>query len=108
MVLVWALDRFTREGVAETFQHIKRLASHSVHFVSFTEENFRTTGPAGEPMIAVALDCQTGAGQDFSKGAGRVEQSPGAWQQERQAGRTARRRLPGGSTPCQNRPGGAL
>jgi len=54
VVLVWALDRFTREGVAETFQYIKRLASHGVQFVSFTEEHFRTTGPTGELMIAVA------------------------------------------------------
>jgi DNA invertase Pin-like site-specific DNA recombinase len=54
LVLVWALDRLTREGVAETFEHIKRLTSHGVQFVSFTEEHFRTTGPAGELMIAVA------------------------------------------------------
>jgi DNA invertase Pin-like site-specific DNA recombinase len=54
VVLVWALDRFTREGVAETFQYIKRLTSHGAQFVSFTEEHFRTTGPAGELMIAVA------------------------------------------------------
>jgi len=54
LVLVWALDRLTREGVAETFEYIKRLSSHGVQFVSFTEEHFRTTGPAGELMIAVA------------------------------------------------------
>jgi DNA invertase Pin-like site-specific DNA recombinase len=54
LVLVWALDRFTREGVAETFEYIKRLTLHGVQFVSFTEEHFRTTGPAGELMIAVA------------------------------------------------------
>jgi len=54
LALVWALDRLTREGVAETFERIKRLASHGVQFVSFTEEHFRTTGPAGELMIAVA------------------------------------------------------
>jgi len=54
MVLVWALDRLTREGVAETFEYIKRLKTHGVQFVSFTEEHFRTTGPAGELMIAVA------------------------------------------------------
>ena len=54
VVLVWALDRLTREGVAETFEHIKRLTSHGVQFVSFTVEHFRTTGPAGELMIAVA------------------------------------------------------
>lgn len=54
LVLVWALDRLTREGVAETFEYIKRLTSNGVQFVSFTEEHFRTTGPAGELMIAVA------------------------------------------------------
>jgi DNA invertase Pin-like site-specific DNA recombinase len=54
VVVVWSLDRLTREGVAETFQYIKRLTSHGVQFVSFTEEHFRTTGPAGELMIAVA------------------------------------------------------
>jgi DNA invertase Pin-like site-specific DNA recombinase len=54
LVLVWALDRLTREGVAETFEHIKRLTTNGVQFVSFTEEHFRTTGPAGELMIAVA------------------------------------------------------
>lgn len=54
VVLVWALDRFTREGVAETFLHIQKLASYGVQFESLTEAHFRTTGPAGELMIAVA------------------------------------------------------
>jgi DNA invertase Pin-like site-specific DNA recombinase len=54
VVLVWALDRFTREGVSETFQHIARLKSYGVEFESYTEAHFRTTGPAGELMIAVA------------------------------------------------------
>src|ERR1051325_4469362 len=54
VVLVWALDRFTREGVAETFAHIARLSTYGVKFESFTEAHFRTTGPAGELMIAIA------------------------------------------------------
>ena len=54
VVLVWALDRFTREGVAETFMHIKRLLEYGVQFESYTESHFRTTGPAGELMIAIA------------------------------------------------------
>lgn len=54
IVLVWALDRFTREGVAETFLHIKKLAGYGVQFESLTEAHFRTTGPAGELMIAIA------------------------------------------------------
>jgi DNA invertase Pin-like site-specific DNA recombinase len=54
VVLVWALDRFTREGVAETFIHIKKLLDYGVQFESLTEPHFRTTGPAGELMIAIA------------------------------------------------------
>ena len=54
VVLVWALDRFSREGVAATFAHIKRLLDYGVQFESLTEPHFRTTGPAGELMIAIA------------------------------------------------------
>jgi DNA invertase Pin-like site-specific DNA recombinase len=53
-VLVWSLDRFTREGVLETFEHIRRLSNYGVAFESYTEQHFRTTGPAGELMLAVA------------------------------------------------------
>lgn len=54
VVVVWALDRLSREGVGETFDHLRLLGSYGVKFVSFTEPHFRTTGPAGELMIAVA------------------------------------------------------
>lgn len=54
VVLVWALDRFTREGVLETFTYIEKLRSFGVAFESYTEAHFRTTGPAGELMLAVA------------------------------------------------------
>jgi DNA invertase Pin-like site-specific DNA recombinase len=54
IVLVWALDRFTREGVYETFGYIRRLTDHGVQFESYSEAHFRTTGPAGELMLAVA------------------------------------------------------
>src|ERR1700734_3793236 len=53
-LLVWALDRLTREGIHETFGYIKRLLSNNVQFISYTEEHFRTTGPSGELMIALA------------------------------------------------------
>jgi DNA invertase Pin-like site-specific DNA recombinase len=53
-VLCWALDRFTREGVMETFDHIKRLLANGVQFISYTEEHFRTMGPTGQLMIAIA------------------------------------------------------
>jgi DNA invertase Pin-like site-specific DNA recombinase len=54
VVLVWALDRFSREGVQETFEHIRTLKNYGVGFESFTEAHFRTTGPAGELMLAIA------------------------------------------------------
>jgi DNA invertase Pin-like site-specific DNA recombinase len=53
-LVTWALDRLSREGVSKTFEHIKVLRSYGVEYVSFTEPHFRTTGPAGELMIAVA------------------------------------------------------
>jgi len=51
---VWALDRFTREGIAEAFDYIKRLTAHGCQFVSFTDEHFRTNGPLGELLVAIA------------------------------------------------------
>jgi len=54
VVVVWALDRFTREGVLETFEYIRELAHSGVQFESYTEAHFRTTGPAGELMLAIA------------------------------------------------------
>ena len=54
VVVVWALDRFTREGVLVTFQYVQRLKSSGVQFESYTEAHFRTAGPAGELMLAIA------------------------------------------------------
>jgi len=55
VVLVWALDRFSREGIAETFNHVSRLAKFGVKFESLTEPQFRTTDNAmGELMMAIA------------------------------------------------------
>jgi DNA invertase Pin-like site-specific DNA recombinase len=53
-VVTWARDRLSREGVAQTFEHLKILLSYGVQYVSYTEAHFRTTGPAGELMIAIA------------------------------------------------------
>jgi DNA invertase Pin-like site-specific DNA recombinase len=53
-VVTWALDRLSREGVAQTFEHIKLLLGYGVQYISYTEPHFRTTGPAGELMIAIA------------------------------------------------------
>jgi DNA invertase Pin-like site-specific DNA recombinase len=54
VVVVWALDRFTREGVMQTFEHLKKLKGYGVEFESYAEAHFRTTGPAGELMLAIS------------------------------------------------------
>src|SRR5580698_5666848 len=38
LVLFWSLDRFSREGVLETLQHLQRLTSYGVGYRSFTEQ----------------------------------------------------------------------
>ncbi len=53
-VLVFALDRFTREGVFQAFGYIERLKAAGVQFYSVTEEHFTTSGFAGELFIAVS------------------------------------------------------
>jgi predicted site-specific integrase-resolvase len=42
VLLVWSLDRFSREGMAATVAHLQRLASHGIAFRSFTEEHLST------------------------------------------------------------------
>jgi DNA invertase Pin-like site-specific DNA recombinase len=54
IALVWALDRFTREGIEVTFAYVRQLKDGGVDFISYTEPHFRTTGPAGTFMLAVA------------------------------------------------------
>jgi len=54
VVLVWALDRFTREGVLETFEYVRNLSQYGVQFESYSEQHFRTTGSAGELMLSIS------------------------------------------------------
>ena len=41
-VLFWALDRFSREGMAQTIAHLQRLTSYGVSFHSYTEPHLST------------------------------------------------------------------
>jgi DNA invertase Pin-like site-specific DNA recombinase len=41
-VLFWALDRFSREGMAQTIIHLQRLSSCGVAFHSYTEPHLAT------------------------------------------------------------------
>jgi DNA invertase Pin-like site-specific DNA recombinase len=53
MVLFWALDRFSREGVSKTLQHLELLDSYGVGWKSFTEQYLDSTGMFKEAVIAI-------------------------------------------------------
>jgi DNA invertase Pin-like site-specific DNA recombinase len=53
LVLFWSLDRFSREGVLETLQHLQRLNSYGVESFSFREEYLRSVGVFKEAVLAI-------------------------------------------------------
>src|SRR5262249_56810974 len=53
VLLFWALDRLSREGVLETLQHLNRLTSHGVGYRSFTEQYFDSCGIFKDAVIAI-------------------------------------------------------
>ena len=61
MILFWSLDRFSREGVLETLQHLQMLTSHGVEWSSFREEYLRSVGVANQrrPRQAATEEAQS-------------------------------------------------
>jgi DNA invertase Pin-like site-specific DNA recombinase len=55
LLLVWSLDRFSREGMAATVAHLQRLASHGVAFRSFTEEHLSTENELVRNVLLAVL-----------------------------------------------------
>jgi DNA invertase Pin-like site-specific DNA recombinase len=53
VLLFWALDRLSREGVLETLQHFNRLTSYGVGYRSFTEQYFDSCGIFKDAVIAI-------------------------------------------------------
>jgi DNA invertase Pin-like site-specific DNA recombinase len=53
LVLFWALDRFSREGVTETLNYLKILDSYGVAWKSFSESYLDSTGMFCEAVIAI-------------------------------------------------------
>src|SRR5580692_7134558 len=53
LVLFWSLDRFSREGVLETLQHLQKLTSHGVEWFSYREEYLRSIGVFKEAVLAI-------------------------------------------------------
>ena len=85
-VLFWALDRFSREGVFETLQHLQRLTSYGVGFRSFTEQYLDSCGIFRDAVIGilaaiakqerVRLSLRTIAGLEKARACGRVGGRP--------------------------------
>ncbi len=53
LVLFWALDRLSREGVLETLRYLERLTSYGVGYRSYTEQFFDSCGVFRDAIIAV-------------------------------------------------------
>jgi DNA invertase Pin-like site-specific DNA recombinase len=52
-VLFWSLDRFSREGVRETLNHLERLTSYGVNWRSFTEQYLDSCGIFKDAVLAI-------------------------------------------------------
>jgi len=53
LVLFWSLDRFSREGVKETLDHLQRLSSYGVGYRSFTEQYLDSCGIFKDAVLAI-------------------------------------------------------
>lgn len=53
LVLFWALDRFSREGVLPTLHHLQRLDGYGVAWRSFTEQYLDSTGIFKDAVISI-------------------------------------------------------
>lgn len=81
VLLFWALDRLSREGVLETLQHLSRLTAFGVGYRSFTEQYFDSCGIFKDAVIAiiatvarqerVRLSQRVRAGLDLARAKGR-------------------------------------
>jgi DNA invertase Pin-like site-specific DNA recombinase len=86
VVLFWALDRFSREGVFETLQHLQRLTGYGVGYRSYTEQYLDSCGMFRDAVIGILaavakqerirLSERTVAGLERAKAAGRVGGRP--------------------------------
>lgn len=86
-VLVWSLDRFTREGTRRTIHYLNLLDSYGVAFKSYTEQYLDTTGIFKDAIISllaalanqekVRLSERVRAGMDRAKSMGREAGRPG-------------------------------
>jgi DNA invertase Pin-like site-specific DNA recombinase len=52
-VLFWSLDRFSREDVRETLNHLELLSSYGVGYRSFTEQYLDSCGIFKDAVLAI-------------------------------------------------------
>jgi DNA invertase Pin-like site-specific DNA recombinase len=81
VVLFWSLDRFSREGVTETLNHLQRLTAAGVQFKSFTEQYLDSTGIFREAIIgflaAIAKQERVRFSERIKAGQARSYKAPG-------------------------------
>jgi DNA invertase Pin-like site-specific DNA recombinase len=53
VVLFWSLDRFSREGVRETLNHLERLDNYGVGYRSFSEPYLDSCGIFKDAVLAI-------------------------------------------------------
>jgi len=53
LVIFWSLDRFSREGVLETFRYLETLTQAGVGWLSHTEEFLNSLGPFRDGVLAI-------------------------------------------------------
>jgi DNA invertase Pin-like site-specific DNA recombinase len=53
VLLFWALDRFSREGVLETLTYLQRLNSYGINWRSHTEQYLDSCGVFREAVLAI-------------------------------------------------------
>lgn len=88
LVLFWSLDRFSREGVLETLNHLQRLSAYGVGYRSFTELYLDSCGIFKDAVLSilatiakqerVRLSERTVAGLERARKQGRIGGRPRA------------------------------
>jgi DNA invertase Pin-like site-specific DNA recombinase len=88
LVLFWSLDRFSREGVLETLNHLQRLSAYGVGYRSFTEQYLDSCGIFKDAVLSILatiakqerirLSERTIAGLEKARREGRIGGRPAA------------------------------
>src|SRR5262249_36853861 len=55
LVLFWALDRFSREGMVQTILHLQRLSSYGVAFHSYQEPHLQSDNEIVRNILLAVL-----------------------------------------------------